>query len=93
MFIQIGINTGVVSLLALLAVFVMYFIDCIKLYWKKDMLSYLDCMGVGCVTGMIAYLGAGMFNDQIVSVAPVFYVLVGLGIAINDIVRKQNAEG
>ena len=88
-FLQIGINTGVVSLLALLSVFLMYFIDSMKIYWKRDLTSYLDYMGVGCVTAMISYLGAGMFNDQIISVAPVFYVLVGLGIAINDIIKKQ----
>jgi hypothetical protein len=88
-FLQIALNTGLVSMLALVAVFLMYFIDSIKLYWKRDMSTFLECMGVGCVTAMISYLGAGMFNDQIISVAPVFYVLVGLGIAINDIIKKQ----
>jgi hypothetical protein len=92
MFIQIGVNTGVVSLLALLSLFLMYFIDSMKLYWKRDVSTFLDHMGVGCVTAMIAYLGAGFFNDQIISVAPIFYVLVGLGIAINDLVRKQPLE-
>ncbi|SHJ60902.1 O-Antigen ligase [Dethiosulfatibacter aminovorans DSM 17477] len=92
MFIQIGVNTGVVSMLALVAVFFMYFMDSMKLYWRRDMSTFLDCLGVGCVTGMIAYLGAGMFNDQIISVAPVFYVLVGLGIAINDILKKKALE-
>jgi O-antigen ligase len=92
MFIQIGINTGVISVLALLAVFLMYFIDSVKLYWKRDMTTFLDCMGVGCVTAMISYLGAGFFNDQIISVAPLFYVVVGLGIAINTLVKNQVVE-
>jgi hypothetical protein len=89
MFIQIGVNTGVVSLLALLSVFLMYFIDSMKLYWKRDIKTFLDHMGIGCVTAMISYLGAGFFNDQIISVAPLFYVVVGLGIAINTLVKNQ----
>ncbi|SHJ60881.1 O-Antigen ligase [Dethiosulfatibacter aminovorans DSM 17477] len=92
MYLQIGINTGVISLLALLSLFFMYFIDSMRLYWKRDIVTFLDHIGIGCVTGMIAYLGAGFFNDQVISVAPIFYVMVGLGIAVNRLVRKQSAE-
>lgn len=89
MYLQIGINTGFISLLALLAVYLMYFIDSMKLYYKRDLKTLLDYVGVGAFTGMVAYLGAAFFNDQIISVAPLFYVMVGLGIAINGIIRKQ----
>jgi O-antigen ligase len=92
MFIQIGVNTGVISLLALLAVCLMYFIDSMKLYWKREIASFIDYMGIGCVTAMISYLGAGIFNDQVISVAPLFYVLVGMGIAVNGLVKKQVVE-
>ena len=92
MFLQIGINTGVISLLALLVACLMYLIDSLKLYWKRNLVSFLDYMGIGCVTGMISYLGAGFFNDQVISVAPLFYVLVGMGIAVNGLVKKQIVE-
>ena len=92
MFIQIGINTGVSSLVALLVLFIMYLVDSLKLYWKREIVTFLDHVGIGCVTGMIAYLGAGFFNDQVISVAPIFYVLVGLGIAVNSLVWKQSVE-
>jgi len=89
MYLQIGINTGFISLLALLAVYLMYFIDSMKLYYKRDLKTLMDYVGIGAFTGMMAYLGAAFFNDQIISVAPLFYVMVGLGIAINGIIRKQ----
>jgi hypothetical protein len=89
LYLQIGINTGVVSLLALLAVFGMYIFDSLKLYVKRDISTYLEHIGVGAVTGVIAYLGAAFFNDQIISVAPLFYVMIGLGIAVNYMVKKQ----
>jgi hypothetical protein len=89
MYLQIGINTGFISLLALLAVYLMYFIDSLRLFYKRDLKTLLDYVGIGAFTGMMAYLGAAFFNDQIISVAPLFYVMVGLGIAINGIIKKQ----
>jgi hypothetical protein len=89
MYIQIGINTGLVSLIALIVLCLMYFIDSMKLYFKRDIVTFLDHIGIGSVVGMVSYLGAGFFNDQVISVAPLFYVLIGIGIAVNDIIKKQ----
>ncbi|HBH12556.1 MAG TPA: polymerase, partial [Clostridiales bacterium] len=91
MYLQIGINTGFISLLALLAIYLMYFIDSMKLYYKRNLTTLMDYVGIGAFTGVMAYLGAAFFNDQIISVAPLFYVMVGLGIAINGLIRKQAA--
>jgi len=91
MYLQIGVNTGVVSLLALLALYLMYFIDSMKIYFKRDINSFLDYVGVGAFVGIMAYLAAGMFNDQIISVAPLFYSMVGLGLAVNRLLKKEEA--
>jgi len=91
MYLQIGINTGLMSLLALLALYLMYFIDSMKIYFKRDINSFLEYVGVGAFTGIMAYLAAGIFNDQIISVAPLFYSMVGLGLAVNRLVEKQVA--
>jgi hypothetical protein len=91
MYLQIGINTGLMSLLALLALYLMYFIDSMKIYFKRDINSFLEYVGVGAFTGIMAYLAAGIFNDQIISVAPLFYSMVGLGLAVNRLVKKQEA--
>ena len=91
MYLQIGINTGLVSLLALLGLYLMYFIDSMKIYFKRDINSFLEYVGIGAFTGIMAYLAAGMFNDQIISVAPLFYSMVGLGLAVNRLVKKEEA--
>jgi len=91
MYLQIGINTGVVSLLGLLALYLMYFIDSMKLYFKRDINSFLEYVGVGAFVGVMSYLAAGMFNDQIISVAPLFYSMVGLGLAVNRLLKKEEA--
>jgi len=91
MYLQIGIETGMVSLIALLSVFAMYLFDSLKLFFKREYKTLLDYTGVGTTTAVTAYLGAGIFNDQIISVAPLFYVIVGLGIAINAIIKRQDS--
>jgi O-antigen ligase len=91
MYLQIGINTGLMSLLALLALYLMYFIDSMKIYLKRDISTFLEYVGIGAFTGIMAYLAAGMFNDQIISVAPLFYSMVGLGLAVNRLVKKEEA--
>lgn len=92
MYLQIGVNTGVMSLLALLALYLMYFIDSMKIYLKRDIDSFLEYLGIGAFTGIMAYLAAGMFNDQIISVAPLFYAMTGLGLAVNRMVKNCHTE-
>ena len=86
MYLQIGINTGVVSLLSLLVVFAIYIVQSIKLFFNRFELNYLNYIGVSCFLSIVAYLSAGLFNDQRVSVAPLFYVILGLGLVINRMI-------
>jgi len=92
MYLQIGINTGLISLIGLLALYLMYFVESIKLYINRDLNTFLEYIGVGAFVGVISYLAAGIFNDQIISVAPLFYTLVGLGLAVNRILKKQEEK-
>ena len=89
MFLQIGVNTGVISLIALMAVYAIYFFDSIKLFWKRDFVTFTEYFGVSAFAAIFGYLVAGMFNDQIISIAPIFYTLTGIGIAINYLVKSD----
>lgn len=89
MYMQIGINTGVISLISLISVFLIYIIQGIKLYLIKFNANYINYIGVSCFLGVMAYLAAGFFNDQRVSVAPLFYVMLGLGFAINGMINVK----
>ena len=89
MFLQIGINTGLISLIAMITLWGIYTIDSLKLYFNRNLKSFADFMGVGFFLGVIAYLSAGFFNDQILSVAPLFYIMLGVGIAVNKINKHQ----
>jgi O-antigen ligase len=87
MYLQIGINTGVLSMLAIIALFIMYFISSIKLYFNNKFEDKISYLGFGMFAAFCGYAVTGLFNDSIVSVAPVFWVVLGLGICCNYMVR------
>lgn len=89
MYLQIGINSGVLALIAFLAFFVIYFVDCIKLYWKEEFNHFLPQAGIGICLAAFAYMLTGFLNDMMVCVAPVFWCLMGLGLAVNRLYRKE----
>ncbi len=90
MYLQTALNTGILSLVALLTLFALYFISSIKLYMKGVTYKYgfLPVVGVACFASFCAYAVAALFNDSVVSVAPVFWILFGLGIGINSKLAK-----
>lgn len=89
MYLQIGINSGVISLIAFLAFFVIYFVDCIRLYWKENFDNFLSQAGIGICLATFGYMMTGFLNDMMVCVAPIFWCLMGLGLAVNRLYRKE----
>jgi hypothetical protein len=83
LFLQVGLNTGVISLIAILALFIMYFVTSFKIYIKNNFSDYTSIVGLGIFVAFCGYIGAAFFNDSVVSVAPVFWVLLGVGVSIN----------
>lgn len=83
LYLQIATNTGVLSLLSLLIFWGIYIINSFKLYSKMVYDSLDKYVGASCLIGVIGYLSAGMFNDSVISVAPLFWGMLGLGISIN----------
>lgn len=89
LYLQIALNTGVLSLIAVLALFTMYFIKSFKIYYRSEFNDFYSIAGLGIFVAVCGYLGAGIFNDSVVSVAPVFWMLLGMGISINNILDTK----
>lgn len=83
MYIGTAINTGIISLLALLFVYFYYLLQSYKLYRRKTQMNFELFAGAGLFLGISGFLTAGMFYDSNVCVMPLFYGLLGTGIAIN----------
>lgn len=89
MYLQIWVQTGLISLIAFLGIFVLYFISSLRLYYRRT-LGTLEQIGVALMVGCFSYMVAGIANDSTVSVAPVYWGLLGLGMAVNALVRKKD---
>lgn len=87
-YLQIATNTGVLTLLSLLVFWGIYIISSFKLY-SKMLFDTLDkFIGAFALISVIGYLFSGLFNDSVISVAPLFWIILGLGIGIN--IRLKN---
>lgn len=89
LYLQIAVQTGVPSLIAFLAFFGWYIVDSFRLYWKDDFSSYLSKFGVAALASVIAYLVTGLTNDSCITVAPIFFVIAGMGLGINQVLEQE----
>ena len=91
MYLQIGVQTGVVSLIAFLLFYAIYFFQSVRLYLNGRFESFAAQAGVGIFIGTVGYMVCGISNDSMITVSPVFWTLIGLGLAANALVKKDNA--
>lgn len=82
LYLQTIVSTGLSSLLALIVLFGVYIVLWIKHMRSTDKDDIRRWMSIGIFTAICGYLIAGLFNDSVVSVAPVFWILWGLGIGL-----------
>lgn len=83
MYLQMAVNTGLVSLIVILSIFCLYIVSSIKLYEKRPPDDWISRIGAAIMFSVIGYLTAGFFNDSVVSVSTVFWVMLGMGVSIN----------
>ncbi|NLK76019.1 MAG: O-antigen ligase family protein [Clostridiales bacterium] len=83
MYLQIAVQTGLLSLLAFLVFYGMYFVSSIKLYIRGRFSSLYSQVGVAIFIASISYMIVGITNDSSITTAPVFWTLIGIGIVCN----------
>lgn len=88
-------GTGGLSLLAFLAILIMYMMQAVKALKGNKYTSFADYAAAGILIGVIGFAVAGFMNDSSVSVMPLFYTMLGTGIAVDHIVinKRNNYEG
>ncbi|MCR5330723.1 MAG: O-antigen ligase family protein [Lachnospiraceae bacterium] len=103
MYLQIAVQTGLVSLLAVLAYYVMFAAGSIKELKLSDP-AVKDqtggtCTGAGekyahgillaILAGTAGYMTAAIFNDSSIAIAPLFWTLTGIGPAVAGFGREN----
>lgn len=89
MLLQIGVQTGVISLVAWLTFFIWYLVSSLRLYWKHDFDGFMPKIGVSIFVAVIGYLIIALTNDSCIAVSPVFYAVTGMGLGINYKLKKD----
>ncbi|OOO00157.1 MAG: hypothetical protein ATN35_08890 [Epulopiscium sp. Nele67-Bin004] len=87
---QIASNQGIIALIGFCVANGAYVINSLRLYMGKDSYDKETIIGIACLLAVTGFLGAGLFNDSVVSVSPIYWVVFGMGIAFNYRVEKSN---
>ncbi|MCI8341844.1 MAG: hypothetical protein HFE62_01305 [Firmicutes bacterium] len=88
MYIATAINTGLISLLALLAVYGIYIVESFKIYRKREFSSFMEYIGAGIMLAITGILVGGLVNDSVINVMAVSFTFMGVGFAINRMIKN-----
>lgn len=88
MYMGMWVGTGMISVLAFLSILLIYIIQSIKLYWKIDLRNFTEYAGYGIFLGIVAFCVTGLVDDSSVSVMPMFYGLLGVGMSVNIMLKR-----
>lgn len=83
LYLQVGVQDGVLALLGLIAFFAVYLFQSLKLYINTDFTNYYDQVGVAIMLSVIGFAVMGISNDSSVTVSPIFWAVTGLGVYVN----------
>lgn len=84
MYLQIWIQTGMLSLLAFIVFYLFYFITSIKIYLKGPLNTYTKQLGAAILVSTFGYMFSGLINDSTITVTPIYWVFLGVGMAVNE---------
>ena len=91
-YLQVGVQTGVLSLACLLVFYGWYAVQSIRLYAFRKLTTQTEAFGIAALIGSIGYMISGISNDSMVVTAPVFWGMISIGVAANVMVKKNRAK-
>lgn len=89
MYLGSAVNTGVISVIALIAIFAVYIVQTFLILRKSNYERFIEFLAAGICIAVIGFLVGGLVNDSTVQIMPVFYVMIGMGCAINRIIARR----
>lgn len=92
LYFQQFIENGLLALILLLVFYGWYFVQSFMIYRKVESFDIISKVGLGIYLGTFTYMIVGVANDSNVCTAPVFWILLGIGIACNEMIKNKVAE-
>lgn len=84
LYLQVGVQNGVIALLGMMAFFVMYLLQSVHLYINSRFESFYEQAGVAVMLAVLGFAVMGISNDSSVTVSPIFWAIAGLGVYLNS---------
>ncbi len=82
-FLQIYIQTGGISAIAYAGLWILYVCGSIRLFWRRRPDGSLEWLNFGILISMVCFAIVGLTNDTVIGVQTVYWILLGLGHALN----------
>lgn len=89
-YLQIAIQSGVLSLICILLFFGYYLVQSIRIFIKSKFNSYLEQVGLAFFLAIINYLITCITNDSSLVVTPIMWVIIGCGIVTNKLITTKS---
>ncbi|WP_093371075.1 O-antigen ligase family protein [Tindallia magadiensis] len=90
-YLQIAIYTGLLSLLMFIVLIGQFFWSwCRNNKQKLDLREENQLLLTAITLGIVGYLVAAVFNDSIVAIAPVFWILLAMGIQLQSECNQED---
>lgn len=87
LYLQIAVQTGVLSLICFIVFYAWYFISSLRIYFKQRLDNPLAITGFSIMLGTLGYMISGIANDSTITIAPLYWAMMGIGIAINHRIK------
>lgn len=92
LYLQIAVQTGIVSLICFLVFYLWYFISSLRIYFGQRLDTPLVITGFGVLLGTLGYMIAGLANDSTITISPLYWALMGVGIGINYRIKSATKK-
>ena len=89
-YLQQWVETGLFGTLALIGFLLWYIIRSVRIYRRVDLHEHLSWVGFGLFAAVLVYVIAAVANDSNVCTAPVFWGMLGLGLAVNRMLVEKD---
>ena len=74
----------------MLGIFLLYMIDTFRQYFARGQKGFLPNMGICVFLGTAAYMVVGLANDSTITVAPLYWAMLGVGFTINRMTASDS---
>jgi len=88
-YLQQWVENGLIGLIFLIGFLGFYIVRSVRIYRRADLKANITWVGIGLFTAVLVYMIVALANDSNVGTAPVFWGVLGLGMAVNRIITEK----